>query len=349
MIAPPNEEYKKKPPNPFKRAGRQNHDFCDACSEPGNLICCDYCTVSFHLTCHDPPLEETDIPNGLWLCHTCTMKEKMAREKEELEKANTKEVAQASPDSSGMGSQIASQELAMTLSSVSTDIEMKNSEGLTPTVTDSEPMLVDDENCKEKEAETIAEPEPKLEVEPEVVVIEEKEPEKVPEVEELSPFEELIRVASLLNPKQFELPVEMTQPFPFPGTERVEPIRNGRRVKNKRIIELDLHGCVPLPAKLCFACSKSCKKAPLISCDYCTLYFHQDCLNPPMTALPAGRWMCPNHPQHFIVRFIESSSINQIHILTFTLGLESGLVDFSDRANEALGSVRNRSDRPRGR
>lgn len=263
------------------------------------------------MTCHDPPLEETDIPNGLWLCHTCTMKEKMAREKDELEKANIKEVVQTSPspESSGVGSQMSSQDQPSTSSSGLTDVDMKESESTTEIAIDSEPMLVDDESNKDqKEIEVIVEPEPaKVENEPEVVVVEEQEIEKAPEVEELSPFEELIRVASLLNPKQFELPVEMTEPFPFPGTERVEPIRNGRRVKNKRLIELDSHGCVPLPAKLCFSCNKSCKKAPLISCDYCTLFFHQDCLNPPMTALPAGRWMCPNHPQHFIVSLFFNS------------------------------------------
>lgn len=302
LIAPPNEEYKKRPPNPFKRAGRQNNDVCDSCGEAGNLICCDYCTASFHLSCHDPPLEETDIPMGLWLCHTCTRKEKIAQEKEELEKANAPEsvptVTVSVPDEpattllleteSQVTSQVTSPEEQPIIDVVMTEFEVKDSESSTPT-TDSEPMLVDEVSIKD-EPEVLVEPAKEEEV---VNII-----EKVPE---LSPFEELIRVASLLNPKQFELPVEMTQPFPFIGTERPEVIRNGRRVKNKRLVELDAHGCVPLPAKLCFSCSKSCKRAPLISCDYCSLFFHQDCLDPPMTALPAGRWMCPNHPQHFIV------------------------------------------------
>ena len=63
---------------------------------------------------------------------------------------------------------------------------------------------------------------------------------------------------------------------------------------------LDSGLMVPLPARLCFECGKSCKRAPLVACDYCPLYFHQDCLDPPLTAFPAGRWMCPNHPNHFI-------------------------------------------------
>lgn len=304
LIAPPNDqEYRKRAQNPFKRAGRSNHDVCDSCSEAGNLICCDYCTASFHLSCHDPPLEESDIPMGLWLCHTCTMKEKIAQKKDGSEKANNPEIIppQEEPTQrpiSVVESQVASQEQATLKinSEVVTETETsdttKESESIslmTPTTSsDSEPMLVDEEGVKTPK---------EMEVEPakvEETQVQEKE-------DELSPFEELIRVASLLNPKQFELPVEMTKPFPFIGTERVEVIKNGRRVKNKRVIELDSHGCVPLPAKLCFSCNKSCKRAPLISCDYCTLFYHQDCLDPPMTALPAGRWMCPNHPNHFIV------------------------------------------------
>lgn len=57
---------------------------------------------------------------------------------------------------------------------------------------------------------------------------------------------------------------------------------------------------IPLPARLCYECGRSCRKAPLIACDYCPLYFHQDCLDPPLTAFPSGRWMCPNHSNHFI-------------------------------------------------
>jgi hypothetical protein len=249
LIAPPSEEYKKKPPNPFKRAGKSNHDTCDSCSEAGNLICCDYCTASFHLSCHDPPLEEEDIPAGLWLCHTCTMKEKYAKV------VNDENVVDPDEAPTSTTNEV-EQEHEQPMEIVETVVKTEDEEGQQP------------------------------------------EPEQQPV--ELSPFEELVRAASLLNPRQFELPVEMRESFPFPGSERVEPLRNGRRVKSKRLVELDTHGCVPIPAKTCFTCSRSCKRAPLISCDYCSLYFHQDCLDPPMCALPSGRWMCPNHPQHFI-------------------------------------------------
>lgn len=277
------------------------------------------------------------------------MKEKIAKEKEELKKAEiipdetenpAPEIKNLESQDSGIASETFCQEKIdgkeeLVDESV-TAAEIEEPANVTPP-TESGPMQVDDESPSEeaKQSDEVIAREVK-ESEP---VVQEKEKE-----EERTPFQELIRVASLLNPKQFDLPVEMTEPFPFPGTERVEQIKNGRRVKSKRLIELDVHGCVPLPAKLCYACSKSCKKAPLISCDYCTLFFHQDCLDPPMTALPAGRWMCPNHPQHFIVSklFLKLSYYNNFPSLT---GLEFGNINFRYGANENMGRVWNRADR----
>lgn len=57
---------------------------------------------------------------------------------------------------------------------------------------------------------------------------------------------------------------------------------NNRNGQNRIRHELDAQGLVPLPAATCFYCCKSCKKAPLIACDYCPLFFHQvncDCEN----------------------------------------------------------------------
>lgn len=51
----------------------------------------------------------------------------------------------------------------------------------------------------------------------------------------------------------------------------------GRNGQNRVRHELDAQGLVPLPAATCFYCRKSCKKAPLIACDYCPLFFHQVC------------------------------------------------------------------------
>ena len=53
---------------------------------------------------------------------------------------------------------------------------------------------------------------------------------------------------------------------------------------------------------VCVYVCRSCRTGPLIPCDYCQLFFHLDCLDPPLTTPPMNKWMCPNHPEHFVVR-----------------------------------------------
>ncbi len=47
----------------------ENVDDCSKCGKPGELLCCDGCDRSYHLTCLEPPL--TRIPAGQWLCTFC--------------------------------------------------------------------------------------------------------------------------------------------------------------------------------------------------------------------------------------------------------------------------------------
>ncbi len=50
-----------------------DHQFyCEACDDGGELILCDTCTLSYHLTCLDPPLDEP--PEGDWSCPKCEVR-----------------------------------------------------------------------------------------------------------------------------------------------------------------------------------------------------------------------------------------------------------------------------------
>lgn len=41
----------------------------------------------------------------------------------------------------------------------------------------------------------------------------------------------------------------------------------------------------------------------IVSCDYCNLHWHLDCLDPPLTCMPSygKKWMCPNHADQVLV------------------------------------------------
>lgn len=47
-----------------------NQDFCAACSGNGELLCCDGCDRSFHMSCLDPPVELGTLDEE-WFCYIC--------------------------------------------------------------------------------------------------------------------------------------------------------------------------------------------------------------------------------------------------------------------------------------
>jgi len=123
----------------------------------------------------------------------------------------------------------------------------------------------------------------------------------------------LIKAAKLVNPVQFNLPFDYAPSISFPGSSKrssYNSTSNNYRSK-KQPHELD-NGIVPLPVKVCFKCGRSCRKAPLIQCDFCPLLYHADCLDPPLTCLPSTRWMCPNHVEHILEeKFLFSPSLSE--------------------------------------
>ena len=50
----------------------EHADFCFTCKDGGELLCCDFCPLAYHLGCLTPPMEE--IPDGDWKCPRCEAK-----------------------------------------------------------------------------------------------------------------------------------------------------------------------------------------------------------------------------------------------------------------------------------
>ena len=57
--------------NSKKPKGLVNNEYCNYCLEGGNIINCDRCPASFHILCHEPPLNPDQIPKGEFLCNKC--------------------------------------------------------------------------------------------------------------------------------------------------------------------------------------------------------------------------------------------------------------------------------------
>ncbi|KAM8976608.1 PHD finger protein 12 [Pelodytes ibericus] len=296
LLAPPkSEEGEKKSRKPEKeprRSGRAtNHDSCDSCKEGGDLLCCDHCPAAFHLQCCNPPLSEEMLPPGEWMCHRCTIRRKKRERKKELGQVNglfdrygRRTVSPTSDldfSERAAGSFRALAQARM--------LEKRMSRPGTPTSSASTDTPTSEQNDMDEDMIDVDDEPPTLESE-------------YGHSQLKRPFQLLIAAAMERNPTQFQLPNELTCTTALPGTSkrRRKEEMTGKNVK-KAQHELDHNGLVPLPVKVCFTCNRSCRVAPLIQCDYCPLLFHMDCLDPPLTAMPAGRWMCPNHIEHVVL------------------------------------------------
>lgn len=109
----------------------------------------------------------------------------------------------------------------------------------------------------------------------------------------LKPIEMLIKATEQQNPGRYTLGRKYNINMPFPGAEK-----GPKKVITRRTSSLKKNP--PDQVKICFECRRGVRVAPLLHCDYCSLSYHMDCLDPPLTILPLGTWMCPNHPEQFL-------------------------------------------------
>lgn len=51
------------------KASDDHNEVCEVCEKGGDLLCCDTCTLVFHLECIRPKLSA--VPKGRWSCPHC--------------------------------------------------------------------------------------------------------------------------------------------------------------------------------------------------------------------------------------------------------------------------------------
>lgn len=265
----------------YKRPGKgHNHDSCDACGEGGDLICCDSCPASFHFSCHAPPLEESDIPLGDWVCLRCHVRE---TERFEAIKAHGRATnpAAAGPGPAplpgdahdeGGGPSV----VPATSSGMAGKLRGRASRG----------------NKKQVEAVLKAEKE-------KAVKIYRQKYDKylIAKPNTNSIFDKLIAAAQVVNAEQFKLPdaLDPKEKLPFSW-----------KWSEERQDDYDTY------PKNCTQCAKTSRHVPSVGCDFCSNVYHLDCLDPPLCEIPSERWMCPMHVEHILdSKLVKSTSLTE--------------------------------------
>ncbi|KAH7096117.1 hypothetical protein BKA62DRAFT_42014 [Auriculariales sp. MPI-PUGE-AT-0066] len=67
----------------------------------------------------------------------------------------------------------------------------------------------------------------------------------------------------------------------------------------------------------------------IVSCDYCDLHWHLDCLDPPLTVMPprGHRWMCPNHVDQALPNRRVPKHVHKVVDINDTGVLNNGFID----------------------
>ena len=102
------------------------------------------------------------------------------------------------------------------------------------------------------------------------------------------PFLALLQAVACENASEFELPKAINLPEQFPYSWKWSTDEKRRKLE-------DENGHI-----MCYVCVKTSRVGPLVTCDYCPLSFHLDCLDPPMSEIPRDVWMCPNHVETYL-------------------------------------------------
>ena len=162
----------------------------------------------------DPPLNEEDIPTGLWLCHTCrstnqTVKISQSKSNDNDQSHSEPQSDQSRPSTPAISESVIIAKARLINKRSNSRISTSSDHSIYSDKVKIELQSVSDEPC-EMSSDVKIEP-----------IENGDDSEHVPiPIVSLNPLEELTRVAAIMNPRQFELPREMNTPFMFPGDDR---------------------------------------------------------------------------------------------------------------------------------
>uniref|UniRef100_A0A060T0V7 ARAD1C18634p n=1 Tax=Blastobotrys adeninivorans TaxID=409370 RepID=A0A060T0V7_BLAAD len=113
-------------------------------------------------------------------------------------------------------------------------------------------------------------------------------------------FSQLLNQIERRNPTRYELPKRIQEYFVGVTSNssgeyepELRPVKKANASDEDPLKTLDKYGD-PI---LCYRCKKSALNGvQMLTCDFCSLYFHVDCVEPMILGV-ATRWKCPNHAE----------------------------------------------------
>lgn len=113
-------------------------------------------------------------------------------------------------------------------------------------------------------------------------------------------FSQLLNQIERRNPTRYELPKRIQEYFVGVSSNssgeyepELRPVKKGNASDEDPLKTLDKYGD-PI---LCYRCKKSALNGvQMVTCDFCSLYFHVDCVEPMILGV-STRWKCPNHAE----------------------------------------------------
>jgi hypothetical protein len=250
--------------------GGSNNEYCETCRGVGHFICCDGCPRSFHFACINPPLDIDELPstvgdaNDTWYCNVC--------------KANRKP-AEKGKGSRGVGKTGIFGPLLKHVEEENPSIfalpqDIRNYFKGVATANDG--SYVNSLMLRPIKVNKFG-------------IVDEREPLRLKDKNGKSIL--CFQCGESAMPAQPLLP---TSPVSKP---KGRPSRAAAVVANAAVTS-------STTSSLSAAEEEEGKRGwrKIISCDFCNLYWHLDCLDPPLATMPSisRRWMCPNHIEHVL-------------------------------------------------
>ena len=251
--------------------------------------------------CHDPPLEDLDIPEGDWICIRCFAAKPENQKLIEKARSKLKVPVKEPPASSASPADLKVPVPDKEWRPGGKGKKIEVSKPVRATRTLKKKMYAD--NSTEDE-ESEREPEaPEQDLPPPVShgTYKQLYIEHIINKPTITskPFQALLKVISNENPVEFELPkaINLPEKFPYSWKWSTDDKRQRVDVEGRQVV--------------CYVCGKSSRAGPLVSCDFCPLSFHLDCLDPPLSEIPRDVWMCPNHVECFLDTKLQTTSVTE--------------------------------------